>query len=90
VRELRAAKKRRVGPGAERSEGRGSKEGGDPLRVLARERGRLLGELGVTPEDARWARAEADAIASLVRPRLSVRVPRAVAALLRRLRRFAR
>ena len=90
MRESPAAKKRRVEPGAERSEGRGSNEGGDPLRVLARERGRLLGELGVVPEDARWARAEADAIASLVRPRISVRLPRALATLLRRLRRFAR
>jgi len=66
------------------------RESPDSLRVLARERGRLLGELGVSPEDARWARAEADAIASLVRPRLSVRLPRALAALLRRLRRFSR
>ena len=32
----------------------------DPLRRLAQERGRILGELGVRPDDARWARAEAD------------------------------
>ena len=66
------------------------RESPDPLRVLARERGRLLGELGVSAEDARWARAEADAIASLVRPRLSVRLPRALATALRRLRRSLR
>ena len=28
----------------------------DPLRRLAQERGRLLGELGVRPEDLRWQR----------------------------------
>ncbi len=37
----------------------------DPLRRLAQERGRLLGELGVRPEDLRWQRLEAEAIASL-------------------------
>ena len=63
----------------------------DPtLRMLAQERGRILGELGVTPEDARWARAEADAIASLVRPRVGPRLPPAIAGLLRRLRRALR
>jgi len=63
----------------------------DPaLRVLARERGRLLGELGASPDDVRWARAEADAIASLVRPRLALRLPSPLARLLRRLRRAFR
>ena len=66
------------------------KESADPLRILARERGRILGELGVTPEDGRWARAEADAIASLVRPRLGPRLPPGLARLLRRLRRALR
>lgn len=62
-------------------------ESADPLRILARERGRFLGELGVSPEDVRWARAEADAIASLVRPRLTLRLPAPFARLVRRLRR---
>ena len=66
------------------------RESPDPLRVLARERGRRLGELGVSAEDTRWARAEADAIASLVRPRLSVRLPRVLATALRRLQRSLR
>lgn len=66
------------------------RESADPLRVLARERGRVLGELGVTPQDEDWARAEANAIASLVRPRIAVRWPAPLAALLRRLRRALR
>ena len=66
------------------------KESADPLRVLARERGRVLGELGLTPADEAWARAEAEAIASLVRPRLAVRWPAPLAALLRKLRRALR
>jgi hypothetical protein len=49
-----------------------------------------MGELGVTPEDVRWARAEADAIASLVRPSVRLRLPRALATLVRRLRRALR
>jgi hypothetical protein len=49
-------------------------ESGDPLRRLARERGRILGELGLRPEDARWARVEAEAIASLVTPSLQLRM----------------
>lgn len=32
---------------------------------LARESGRLLGELGVRPEDTRWIHAHAETIASL-------------------------
>ncbi len=90
MKESRAARERRVEIGAERREGPGSNESSDPLRVLARERGRLLGELGASPEDVRWARAEADAIASLVRPRLALRLPSALAGLLRRLRRAFR
>jgi hypothetical protein len=63
----------------------------DPaLRLLAQERGRILGELGVTPEDGRWARTEADAIASLVRPRVGLRLPQGLASLLRRVRRALR
>ena len=90
MRESPAARERRIEIGAERSEGPGSTESSDPLRVLARERGRLLGELGVTPEDVRWARADADAIASLVRPRLGGRLPPPLAGVLRRLRRALR
>jgi hypothetical protein len=60
--------------------------GADPLRRLAQERGRILGELGVRPDDARWAMAEADAIASLVVPAARVRLPGALERLLRRLR----
>ena len=37
------------------------------LRRLARETGRLLGELGVRQEDEKWIRAHAEAIASLAR-----------------------
>jgi hypothetical protein len=90
VKESPAANERRVRAGAERSEDRGSRGNADPLRILARERGRILGELGATPEDGRWARAEADAIASLVRPRFGVRLPPLLASLLRRLRRALR
>ncbi|MFN2385758.1 MAG: hypothetical protein ABR576_05670 [Thermoanaerobaculia bacterium] len=35
------------------------------LRQLARESGRLLGELGVRPEDREWIDAHAETIASL-------------------------
>jgi hypothetical protein len=34
---------------------------------LARESGRILGELGVREEDARWIRKHAESIASLAR-----------------------
>lgn len=37
------------------------------LRQLARESGRLLGELGVRPEDSGWIRAQAESIESLTR-----------------------
>jgi hypothetical protein len=62
----------------------------DPLRRLARERGRILGELGMRPEDASWARSEAEAIASLTTPALRLRMPAVLARLLRRLARAAR
>jgi hypothetical protein len=58
------------------------------LRRLAQERGRILGELGVKPEDARWTRAEADALASLVTPAFPLRLPRALARVARRLARI--
>jgi hypothetical protein len=60
----------------------------DPLRRLARERGRALGELGVRPSDASWTRSEADAIASLTTPVL--RLPAFVTRFLRRVARLAR
>ena len=62
----------------------------DPLRDLARERGRLLGELGVVPADAAWARQEADALASLLSPRIRLRLPAPIARLARRLARTLR
>lgn len=62
----------------------------DPLRSLAQERGRLLAELGVRPEDARWAQMEADALASLIQPAMRIRVPAAVERLWRRLGRWIR
>ena len=60
----------------------------DPLRKLAQERGRILGELGVRPEDARWARAEAETLASLVTPAFPIRLPASMARLARRLARI--
>jgi hypothetical protein len=62
----------------------------DPLRRLARERGRILGELGVRPEDAAWTRSEADAIASLTKADMHLHMPEVLARLLRRLTRAAR
>jgi hypothetical protein len=62
----------------------------DPLRRLAQERGRILGELGLRPEDARWARLDAEAIASLVTPALRLRMPGVLGRLWRRLARAAR
>lgn len=62
---------------------------GDPLWELARERGRTMGELGVLPQDERWARAEAAAIASLTTPQRRLRLPAPFARLVRRLARTA-
>jgi hypothetical protein len=59
----------------------------DPLRRVAVERGRILAELGVRPDDARWTRLEAEAIAALVKPELPLRLPRRLRGLWRRLRR---
>lgn len=66
------------------------KEDPDPLRRLARERGRAMGELGVRPDDVRWARAEADTIVSLTAPRPSWPLPAPVRRLLSRIIRAAR
>jgi len=62
----------------------------DPLRRLAQERGRILGELGVKPDDARWARMEGETLASLLAPGLAVRLPAALERLRRRLARLFR
>ena len=62
----------------------------DPLRRLAQERGRILGELGVKPEDARWARIEGESLASLVTPAFPVRLPAPLVRLARRLGRIWR
>lgn len=62
----------------------------DPIRRLALERGRAMGELGVRPEDASWARAEAEALASLTTPGLRLRLPAVVTRFVRRLVRAAR
>jgi hypothetical protein len=62
----------------------------DPLRRLAQERGRILGELGVRPEDERWTRREGEALASLLSPALPVRLPAPVRQLLRRFSRLWR
>ncbi|HEY2796659.1 MAG TPA: hypothetical protein VGK26_02105 [Thermoanaerobaculia bacterium] len=62
----------------------------DPLRRIAAERGRILAELGVRPDDARWTRLEAEAIAGLVIPAASVRLPRRLARWVSRFRKLAR
>lgn len=62
----------------------------DPLRRLAQERGRILGELGVRPDDARWAREEAQSLASLTTPAFALRLPGRALRLWRRLRRRLR
>ncbi len=59
----------------------------EPLRRLARERGRILGEIGLRVEDARWARKEADAIQGLIDPGLRLPLPDVLHRLIRRLRR---
>jgi hypothetical protein len=59
----------------------------DPLRRVAVERGKILAELGVRPEDARWTRLEAEAIAGLVTAELPLRLPRRLTALWRRFQR---
>ncbi len=59
----------------------------EPLRRLARERGRILGELGVRVEDTRWARKEADAILGLIDPGLRLPLPDVLPRLIRRIRR---
>ncbi|MEP6993664.1 MAG: hypothetical protein ABI968_04005 [Acidobacteriota bacterium] len=62
----------------------------DPLRRLAQERGRILGELGARPEDERWARLEAEPIANLATRALRLRLAGALERLIRRLRLLAR
>lgn len=62
----------------------------DPLRRLAQERGRILGELGVRPDDARWARVEAEMLASLLTPSRRLRLPGPLGRVLRRIARRIR
>ena len=62
----------------------------DSIRRLAHERGRLLGELGVTPADARWAKQEAEVLASLSQPQFSARLPGPLERLRRRILRYLR
>lgn len=62
----------------------------DPLRRLAQERGRILGELGVRPDDARWARVEAEMLASLLTPSRRLRLPEPLGRMLRRIARRLR
>ena len=62
----------------------------DPLRALTRERGRLMGELGVTPGDEKWARADAETIVSLTTPDSARRFAWRLRRLLERLRRAGR
>jgi hypothetical protein len=50
----------------------------------------MLGELGVDPGDVAWARADAEALASLVTPRFGLRLPAPVARLVRRIARALR
>ena len=45
----------------------------DVLVRLARESGRLLGELGVHPQDGKWIREHAETIAGLAGERVSKR-----------------
>jgi hypothetical protein len=40
----------------------------DPITRLAGERGRILGQLGVRPEDTRWIEREGQTVASLIEP----------------------
>ena len=60
----------------------------ETLARLARESGKILGELGVLPGDDRWIREHAATIASLTR-RTRRTVPTRIAAYLRRLARNA-
>lgn len=45
----------------------------DVLVRLARESGRLMGELGVRPQDGKWIRAHAETIADLAGERVPKR-----------------
>ena len=56
----------------------------DPIARVAEERGRILGQLGVRPEDTRWIEQEARTVASLLE------LSRRRGALSRFLHRFAR
>jgi len=60
------------------------------LQRLASETGRLLGELGVRPEDKEWIGLHAETIASLTSRRRRSRLPRFFYRLARRAARMAR
>jgi hypothetical protein len=60
------------------------------LRRLARETGRLLGELGVRPEDEKWILIHAETIARLGSERRRTRLPRILYWLARKAARMAR
>jgi hypothetical protein len=62
----------------------------DVLERLARESGRLLGELGVRPEDENWIRIHAETIASLVSRRRRKLLPRVFYRFARKAARMAR
>ncbi len=60
------------------------------LERLARETGRLLGELGLSPDDTRWIEAHAEIIATLAGAKLRRRVAEVLYRLARRAARAAR
>jgi hypothetical protein len=62
----------------------------DPLRRLARESGRIAGELGVRTEDTRWIAALTADVESLTVPWRRGIVPRRLARFWRRIRRASR
>jgi hypothetical protein len=62
----------------------------DPFARLASESGRLLGELGVRPEDEKWIQLQAETIASLLSRQRRRRLPRFFYRLARKAARIAR
>jgi hypothetical protein len=62
----------------------------DPFPRLASESGRLLGELGVRPEDEKWIQLQAETIASLLSRQRRRRLPRFFYRLARKAARIAR
>lgn len=62
----------------------------DPIARLASESGRLLGELGVRPDDQKWIELQAGTIASLLSRQRRRRLPRIFYRLARSAARIAR